>query len=895
MLSFLFGKKAYPIAKVLHSTALCLTLWTTALLLISSIISLAQDAPHQESKKLQSGSQAQRQLAKDRPKAIPKTPAKRASAASSPAVAEALRILQSLPSTSTSTFSDNRPSGFLQYVLYYSKHLFRLLFMSEAPTKNPPQDASIASRQHPDLRKAVGLLDNAALSDDPDAIYLLAQMNFYGNFTHPRNYQKAFERYSDLARLNGNSTAQYMIGLMYATGIGGSVERDQATALLYHTTAAEQGNIKSEMTVAYRHHTGIGTPRNCDKAAYFYKRVADKAMAYWQSGPPGGASLPKDSFRWSDEKGGIYGEGASSVGHKQPKNNAYSSVSDAIEYLDFMSRDGDYKAVFTLGSLYYDGAKGLTRDVRKAHKLFMRVAKLYWGRDGKPVSNPPQGIEEFAGKSAARIGRMFLRGELMEQSFEKAAVWFRRGVGVGNAFSQYQMGLLYRDGLGVPKDEYRAATYFTAAADEDLPSAQSALAVLFLDQGDVQTAVRYFEFAQRHVNMEAYYYLAEIANKGITGDRHCGLATAFYKVVAEKAEIIHSSFAEANHAYEKGDLETALVDSVMAAEQGYENAQSNVAYLLDSQRSMLPLSLLLPKENSRVAFHRNNSSLALIYWTRSAKQANIDSLLKMGDSYLSGSGTPRDIDKASTCYHSAADGSIGQYRSAQALWNLGWMHENGVSVDQDFHMAKRFYDLALEMNSDAYLPVKLSLFKLRIRSRWNTLTHGSVNSIHDDADSNSEKRSWTLTEWIAHFLESSDNPNGDATDVSGFDELGLGSEAYHGDPMPGGDDNFDDLDDSLLESLIIVGLAATLAFLVYYRNQRQLQMQLRRQQQGHGQTGPQGHANAPAQERTPAPPPGQQQGVNNNENDDDDNHARGFFPQPGDPDFNNWVAGGVGH
>ncbi|KAL9620448.1 MAG: hypothetical protein Q9160_005033 [Pyrenula sp. 1 TL-2023] len=867
-----------------------------ALLLISSIISLAQDAPYQESKSLQSDSRAQRQPARDGTKAIPRSSAKRTSAATSPAVVEALEILESLPSTSTSTFSDNQPSGFLQYVLYYGKHLFRLLFMSEAPMKNPSQDASIGSRQHPSLRKAVDILDDAALSDDPDAMYLLAQMNFYGNFTHPRNYRKAFEKYSDLARLNGNSTAQYMVGLMYATGVGGSVERDQAKALLYHTTAAEQGNIKSEMTVAYRHHTGIGTPRNCDKAAYFYKRVADKAMAYWQSGPPGGASLPKDSFRWSDEKGGIYGEGASVVGVKQQKNNAYSSVADAIEYLDFMSRDGDYKAVFTLGSLYYDGAKGLRRDVRKAHKLFMKVAKLYWGRDGKPVSNPPHGIEEFAGKSAARIGRMFLRGELMEQSFEKAAVWFRRGVGVGNAFSQYQMGLLYRDGLGVPKDEYRAATYFKAAAEDDLASAQSALAVLFLDQGDVEVAVRYFEEATRHGSIEAFYYLAEIANKGIVGERHCGVATAYYKIVAEKAEILHSSFAEANDAYEKGDLETALIDSVTAAEQGYENAQSNVAYLLDSHRSMLPLRFLLPKENSRVAFHRNDSSLALIFWTRSAKQANIDSLMKMGDSYLSGSGTPRDIDKASACYHTAADVSAG-YRSAQALWNLGWMHENGVSVNQDFHMAKRFYDLALEINSDSYLPVKLSLIKLRIRSHWNTLTHGSVNPIHDDADS--EKRSWTLTEWIAHFLESADNPNGDAGDTSGFDELGLGSEAYHGDPMPGGDDNFDDLDDSLLESLIIVGLAATLAFLVYYRNQRQLQMQLRRQQQEHGQTGTQGHANnAQAQGRGLAPAQTQQQGgVNNHNNDDDNNnnHERGYFPQPGDPDFNNWVAGGVGH
>ena len=71
-------------------------------------------------------------------------------------------------------------------------------------------------------------------------------------------------------------------------------------------------------------------------------------------------------------------------------------------------------------------------------------------------------------------------------------------------------------------------------------------------------------------------------------------------------------------------------------------------------------------------------------------------------------------------------------QSAQAFWNLGWMHENGIGLDQDFHLAKRFYDQALETNHEAYLPVTLALFKLRARSYWNTITHGRINSIRDE-------------------------------------------------------------------------------------------------------------------------------------------------------------------
>ena len=66
----------------------------------------------------------------------------------------------------------------------------------------------------------------------------------------------------------------------------------------------------------------------------------------------------------------------------------------------------------------------------------------------------------------------------------------------------------------------------------------------------------------------------------------------------------------------------------------------------------------------------DNPTLALMYWTRSSKQSNIDSIVKMGDYYYHGIGTDPDVHKAVQCYQSAADYS----QSAQALWNLGWMH-----------------------------------------------------------------------------------------------------------------------------------------------------------------------------------------------------------------------------
>jgi len=91
------------------------------------------------------------------------------------------------------------------------------------------------------------------------------------------------------------------------------------------------------------------------------------------------------------------------------------------------------------------------------------------------------------------------------------------------------------------------------------------------------------------------------------------------------------------------------------------------------------------------------------------------------------------------------------------------------------------------------------------------------------------------------------------------------------DPMPGGDDfYYDDLDAEIIETMVMIGLAGLLAFLVYYRRQRELNRQrnLRNQEangHGAGQAGD-GAGAAPREDR-------------------------GFFPEPGAPDFGQWIVG----
>lgn len=145
--------------------------------------------------------------------------------------------------------------------------------------------------------------------------------------------------------------------------------------------------------------------------------------------------------------------------------------------------------------------------------------------------------------------------------------------------------------------------------------------------------------------------------------------------------------------------------------------------MFSSDRSILRFTRFAPISPSN-----DTARLALTQWTRSAAQRNIDALVKVGDYYYHGLGVPDEPEKirwekAAGYYQSAAETQM----SALAMWNLGWMYENGAGVPQDFHLAKRHYDSALDTNSEAYVPVVLSLAKLHMKSLWHAILGGPDN------------------------------------------------------------------------------------------------------------------------------------------------------------------------
>ncbi|CAK5282409.1 unnamed protein product [Mycena citricolor] len=629
--------------------------------------------------------------------------------------------------------------------------------------------------------KVVDLLQHSAELGNADALYTLGHVSLFPPSNHfPSDPQLAYDSFAAHASITGNASSQAYLAFFHASGYKQIVPVDQARAQLYYTFAANGGDKGAQMALAYRYWSGIGTLENCNRAVDWYARAADQAMETFKAGPVGGRTLPRTHTRLSDLEGGVYGPGASvaSTGLNAQKPAIRAGLSrasgetweDILDYYLFNADRRELDFAYRLGKIFYhgsiyqsrggigsgsEGVGAVPRDFERARHYFISIARMVWSRDPtNPLQYTPIPIKDeklplgLAAPSACFLGRMFLRGEGVKADPALAKMWFERGAEHGERECQNGLGIIWRDGLipSIKPDLKKAMAYFQAAAGQELAEAQVSVAKHHFARGEINFAVTLFETAVLYGSpFEAYYYLGQIHSVQATNSAippaiasgSCAMAVSFYKLVAERGVWGDDLLEDAETAWttetDRGK-EMAMLKWWIAAERGSEIAQNNLAHVLDQDRSILRLTRFSPNTPSN-----ETARLALSQWTRAAAQRNIDALVKVGDYYYHGLGVWEQteaarFEKAVKYYQSAAD----TQQSALAMWNLGWMYENGVGVPRDFHLAKRHYDMALETNSEAAFPVYLSLIKLYLRSFWHSLMGGqgglSIWSSDEDSD-----------------------------------------------------------------------------------------------------------------------------------------------------------------
>lgn len=492
------------------------------------------------------------------------------------------------------------------------------------------------------------------------AMEKVAYAMLFGDYMN-QNITKAKEMFEKLA-IEGSPKAQMALGFLYAAGLG--VNSSQAKALVYYTFSALGGNLVAHMILGYRYWGGVGVPQSCESALTHYRLVSNHVAS--DVSLTGGSAVQR--IRLLDEV-------------ENPGSASGMLEEDLIQYYQFLAEKGDVQAQVGLGQLHLHGGRGVEQNHQRAYDYFTQAAN--------------------AGNTNAMafLGKMYSEGsEFLPQNNETALQYFKKASDLGNPVGQSGLGMAYRYGRGVPVNYELALKYFQKAAEQGWVDGQLQLGTMYYNgigvKRDYKQALKFFNLASQSGHILAFYNLAQMHATGTGVMRSCHTAVELFKNVCERGRW-SERLMTAYTSFKEGEMDAALIQYLLLAEQGYEVAQSNVAFVLD-------------QKGAKIFSENETYPRALLHWTRAAAQGYTVARIKLGDYHFYGYGTDVDYETAVIHYRLASE----QQHSAQAMFNLGYMHEKGLGIKQDIHLAKRFYDMAAEASPDAQVPVFLALCKL---------------------------------------------------------------------------------------------------------------------------------------------------------------------------------------
>ena len=126
-----------------------------------------------------------------------------------------------------------------------------------------------------------------------------------------------------------------------------------------------------------------------------------------------------------------------------------------------------------------------------------------------------------AGNGAAEyeVGVRFAEGHGVPADQKEAAHWFERAAGTGLALAQFRYGSMLEKGTGLKKDLEAAQRLYLAAATQGNAKAMHNLAVLYAEgiegKPDYAMAVKWFRKAAQHGISDSQYNLGVLCARGL--------------------------------------------------------------------------------------------------------------------------------------------------------------------------------------------------------------------------------------------------------------------------------------------------------------------------------------------------------------------------------------------
>ena len=152
----------------------------------------------------------------------------------------------------------------------------------------------------------------------------------------------------------------------------------------------------------------------------------------------------------------------------------------------------------------------------------------------------------------------------------------------GNAVAQTMLGLMYRNGQGVPRDDKIAVKWYTLAAEQGDVRAQTILGLMYSNgEGvprDDKIAVKWYTLAAEQGNADAQAFLGSTYSNGQGVPRNDKIAVKWYTLAAEQGNTFAQSNLGGMYALGKGVIQDNVYAHMwwnIAASSGDKNAVKN--------------------------------------------------------------------------------------------------------------------------------------------------------------------------------------------------------------------------------------------------------------------------------------------------------------------------------
>jgi tetratricopeptide (TPR) repeat protein len=186
------------------------------------------------------------------------------------------------------------------------------------------------------------------------------------------------------------------------------------------------------------------------------------------------------------------------------------------------------------------------------------------------------------GETYAWVGQ----GYEQRNDLEQAKVWYKRAVALGSSWAMNRMGMMFRDGLGVTRNDVEAVKLFQAAAAKGNEYAMANLGIMYqTGRGiavNVVEAERLYDKAGKTAKSDVLYNIAHLFYTGKEIPKDYVHAMQFYALGAAKGD--PKAMNTIGIMYESGygvkqDYKKAIEWYEKAAAQGHVKARERVALL----------------------------------------------------------------------------------------------------------------------------------------------------------------------------------------------------------------------------------------------------------------------------------------------------------------------------